>query len=85
MNACPVMIVWAVRAWRSLPSWYLIATQDQAIPPDAQRMFANRMGATTSEVPASHVPMVSHPGEAAQLIKKAVGARTAMPAGRAGS
>ncbi|BCJ70354.1 alpha/beta fold hydrolase [Polymorphospora rubra] len=74
-----------VPAWRSLPSWYLIATQDQAIPPDAQRMFANRMGATTSEVPASHVPMVSHPGEAAQLIKSAAEARTAMPAGRAGS
>ncbi|MGW1058246.1 alpha/beta fold hydrolase [Micromonospora rubida] len=69
-----------VPAWKSLPSWYLIATQDQAIPPDAQRMFASRMGATTSEVPASHVPMVSHPGEAAQLIKTAAETRTAMPA-----
>lgn len=69
-----------VPAWGSLPSWYLIATQDQAIPPDAQRMFASRMGATTSEVPASHVPMVSRPGEAAQLIKTAAETRTAMPA-----
>ncbi|NES28028.1 alpha/beta fold hydrolase [Micromonospora terminaliae] len=72
-----------VPAWKSLPSWFLIATQDQAIPPDAQRMFASRMGATTSEVPASHVPMVSHPDVAAQLIKTAAETRTAMPAGQA--
>jgi pimeloyl-ACP methyl ester carboxylesterase len=72
-----------VPAWKSQPSWYLIATQDQAIPPDAQRMFASRMDATTSEVPASHVPMVSHPDEAAQLIKAAAETRTAMPAGQA--
>ena len=72
-----------VPAWKSLPSWYLIATQDQAIPPDAQRMFASRMGATSIEVPASHVAMVSRPDEAAQLIKTAAEARTAMPAGQA--
>ncbi len=73
-----------VPAWKSHPSWYLIATQDQAIPPDAQRMFAARMGATTTEVPASHVPMVSHPDETAQVIKTAAETRTAMPAGEAG-
>jgi pimeloyl-ACP methyl ester carboxylesterase len=73
-----------VPAWKSQPSWYLIATQDQAIPPEAQRMFASRMGATSSEVPASHLAMVSHPDEAAQLIKTAAEARTAMPAGQAG-
>ncbi|MET8911635.1 alpha/beta hydrolase [Micromonospora sp. NPDC004551] len=73
----------AVPAWKSLPSWYLIATQDQAIPPDAQRMFASRMGATSIEVPASHVAMVSHPDEAAQLIRTAAETRTAMPAGQA--
>ncbi|WP_158566493.1 alpha/beta fold hydrolase [Micromonospora craterilacus] len=72
-----------VPAWRSLPSSYLIATQDQAIPPDAQRMFASRMGATTIEVPASHVAMVSHPDETAQLIRTAAEARVAMPAGQA--
>ena len=44
---------------------------DQAIPPDAERQFAARMGATTVEIPSSHVPMVSHPGEVAQLIKTA--------------
>jgi pimeloyl-ACP methyl ester carboxylesterase len=57
-----------VPAWKSLPSWYLVASQDQAIPPDAERLFASRMGATTVEVPASHVAMVSHPNEVAQLI-----------------
>ena len=53
------------------PSWYLVATSDQALPPDAERMFASRMGATTVEIPSSHIPMVSHPGEVAQLIKAA--------------
>jgi pimeloyl-ACP methyl ester carboxylesterase len=58
-------------AWKSLPTWYLVATQDQAIPPDAERMFASRMGATTIEVPSSHVAMVSHPAEVTQLIESA--------------
>ena len=58
-------------AWTHLPSWYLVATQDQAIPADAQRLFARRMDAVTVEVASSHVAMVSHPDETAQLIKKA--------------
>jgi pimeloyl-ACP methyl ester carboxylesterase len=45
--------VMGVPAWKSLPSWYLVATQDEAIPPDAERMFASRMGATTIEVASS--------------------------------
>jgi pimeloyl-ACP methyl ester carboxylesterase len=65
-----------VPAWRSLPSWYLVATQDQAIPPDAERMFASRMGAATIEVPSGHVAMVSHPDEVTQLIKAAAEACT---------
>jgi pimeloyl-ACP methyl ester carboxylesterase len=60
-----------VPAWKTLPSWYLVAADDQAIPPEAERQFAARMGATTVEIPSSHVPMVSHPGEVAQLIKTA--------------
>jgi pimeloyl-ACP methyl ester carboxylesterase len=60
--------VMGVPAWKSLPSWYLVATEDEAIPPDAERMFAQRMGATTVEVPSSHVAMVSHPGEVVRLI-----------------
>jgi pimeloyl-ACP methyl ester carboxylesterase len=63
-------------AWRALPTWYLVATEDQAIPPDAERLFAQRMGATTTEVPASHVAMVSHPQEVADLIAEAATAAT---------
>jgi len=63
--------VMGVPVWKSLPSWYLVATQDEAIPPDAERMFASRMGATTIEVPSSHVAMVSHPAEVTLLIESA--------------
>src|SRR6202043_2113901 len=58
-------------AWKSLPSWYLVAQNDEAIPPDAERQFAERMGATTVEIPSSHVAMVSHPAEVAELVEKA--------------
>jgi pimeloyl-ACP methyl ester carboxylesterase len=63
--------VMGVPAWKSLPSWYLVASDDQAIPPDAERLFAKRMGATTVEVPASHVAMVSHPGDVVKLTETA--------------
>jgi pimeloyl-ACP methyl ester carboxylesterase len=58
-------------AWKSLPTWYLVAQNDEALPPDAERQFAARMGATTVEIPSSHVAMVSHPTEVAQLIEQA--------------
>jgi pimeloyl-ACP methyl ester carboxylesterase len=61
-------------AWRSHPSWFLVATGDQAIPPDAERQFASRMGATTVEVDAGHLAMVSHPGDVVDLIRAAAGA-----------
>lgn len=61
-------------AWKSLPSWYLVAQDDEAIPPDAQRLFAQRMGATTVEVASSHVAMTSHPNEVAALIQSAIDA-----------
>lgn len=64
--------VMAVPAWRSLPTWYLVAQQDQAIPPDAERLFAKRMGATTIEVACGHLAMVTHPGETTRLIEQAV-------------
>jgi pimeloyl-ACP methyl ester carboxylesterase len=60
-----------IPAWKSLRSWYLVAQNDEALPPDAERRFAARMGATTVEIPSSHVPMVSHPNEVADLIAKA--------------
>jgi pimeloyl-ACP methyl ester carboxylesterase len=64
-------------AWKTHPSWYLVATDDQALPPDAERLFATRMGATTVEIPSSHVAMVSHPSEVGQLIETAAKAVTA--------
>ncbi len=63
--------VMAVPAWKSIPSWYLVATKDEAIPPDAERLFAKRMGATTTEVPAGHLAMASHPAEVVRLIEAA--------------
>jgi pimeloyl-ACP methyl ester carboxylesterase len=58
-------------AWKSLPSWYLVAQNTEAVPPDAERQFAARMGATTKEIPSSHVAMLSHPAEVADLVEKA--------------
>jgi pimeloyl-ACP methyl ester carboxylesterase len=60
-----------VPAWKSLPSWYLITTDDQALPPPAQHLFAKRMGATVIEVPSSHLPFVSHPRDVVKLIETA--------------
>jgi pimeloyl-ACP methyl ester carboxylesterase len=58
-------------AWKSVPTWFMVASADEAIPPDAERQFAARMGATTIEIASSHVAMVSHPDEVAQLIETA--------------
>jgi pimeloyl-ACP methyl ester carboxylesterase len=58
-------------AWKSQPSWFLVATNDEAIPPDAERQFALRMGATTVEVSSGHVAMVSHPEAVTELIQAA--------------
>jgi pimeloyl-ACP methyl ester carboxylesterase len=67
-----------VPAWKSLPSWYLVAANDEAIPPAAERQFASRMGAITIEIPSSHVAMISHPDDVTRLIKNAA---DAVPAG----
>jgi pimeloyl-ACP methyl ester carboxylesterase len=66
--------VMGVPAWKSAPSWYLVAKDDEAIPADAERQFAARMGATTIEVPSSHVAMVSHAAEVVDLITTAADA-----------
>jgi pimeloyl-ACP methyl ester carboxylesterase len=59
-------------AWKNdVPTWYAVAQNDEVIPPDAERLFANRMGATTSELVSGHVGMVSHPDEVATLIQTA--------------
>ncbi len=61
-------------AWKSLPTWFAVAQHDEVIPPDGERMFAARMGATTVEVDSSHVVMISHPDEVTALILSAVDA-----------
>jgi pimeloyl-ACP methyl ester carboxylesterase len=61
-------------AWKTLPSWTLIGTEDRVIPPDTQRHMAERAGATITEVAASHVSMVSHPQVAIDAILAAVAA-----------
>jgi len=63
--------VMGVPAWKSHPSWYLVASNDEAIPPDAERMFAQRMGARTVEASSGHLAMVSHPAAVVALIEDA--------------
>src|SRR5215475_11796770 len=58
-------------AWKSKPSWYVIATQDHTIQPELQRFVAKRMGATTFETASSHVPMLSQPEFVLDVIRKA--------------
>lgn len=58
-------------AWRSKPTWYLVATDDRMIPPPAQRAMAQRAGATTSEAPGSHAIYVSRPAVVGDVIVQA--------------
>jgi pimeloyl-ACP methyl ester carboxylesterase len=60
-----------IPAWKTFPSWYLVAQNDEALAPDAERHFAARMGATIVEVPAGHLAMVSRPDEVVGLIERA--------------
>ena len=55
-------------AWKTIPSWYLVSTDDKMIPPPAQEFMAKRMGATVQSVAASHASFVSHPQEVADII-----------------
>jgi pimeloyl-ACP methyl ester carboxylesterase len=58
--------------WKTLPSWYMVASSDNAIPPVAERAMAARAGAHTVEVESSHVAFISHPDETVELILAAV-------------
>src|SRR5712692_7751215 len=58
-------------AWKTKPSWYMVATADRSINPDQERMMAKRAKAKTVEVNASHVAYMSHPKETAKLIEEA--------------
>jgi pimeloyl-ACP methyl ester carboxylesterase len=61
-------------AWKSIPSWYLLTTQDHAINPDLERLYAKRIGATTVEIASSHAVFVSHPHAVVKLIEQAASA-----------
>ena len=58
-------------AWKTIPSWYMVAQQDRVIPPDAERFMAKRAGAHTVEIDSSHVAMTSHPDAVTDLIRSA--------------
>jgi pimeloyl-ACP methyl ester carboxylesterase len=58
-------------AWRTIPSWYMVATEDHAINPDLERFYAKRMKAHTTEVKSSHVMYISHPEQVAKVIEEA--------------
>lgn len=64
-------------AWKTIPTWYLVSQEDQAINPDLERFYARRMGAHMTEIKASHVAFISHPKEVAALIEKAAEATKA--------
>jgi pimeloyl-ACP methyl ester carboxylesterase len=61
-------------AWKKLPSWYLVASEDQAINPALQRKFSQRMSAKTREVKSSHVPFMSRPADVVSIIEAAANA-----------
>ena len=61
-------------AWRSKPSWYIVAKNDRTVHPDMERFVAKRMGATTYEVDSSHVPMLSNPNFVIDVIRTAANA-----------
>jgi len=61
-------------AWKTKPTWYMVATADRSINPDQERMMAKRANAKTVEVNASHVAYMSHPKETAKLIEEAASA-----------
>jgi pimeloyl-ACP methyl ester carboxylesterase len=70
-------------AWKTKPSWYIVAKNDRTVHPELQRFCAKRMGATTFEAATSHVPMLSNPGLVVDVIRdaaKAVQRSMAMPA-----
>jgi pimeloyl-ACP methyl ester carboxylesterase len=60
-----------VAAWTNKPSWYIVAAQDRMIHPDAQRALAKKIGASTTVLPTSHVPMASDPKAVAKVIEAA--------------
>jgi hypothetical protein len=60
-------------AWRSMPRYYAVSTEDRTINPDLERFMAKRMGAKTIDVKASHLSLISHPKKITRLILGAAG------------
>jgi pimeloyl-ACP methyl ester carboxylesterase len=58
-------------AWKSKPSWYIVAAKDRTVHPELERFAAKRMGAATTELDSSHVPMLSNPKLVLDVIRKA--------------
>ena len=58
-------------AWRSKPSWYIVANNDHTVHPELEHFVAKRMGAHTYDVDSSHVPMLSHPDFVLDVIRTA--------------
>lgn len=61
----------SVAAWKTIPSWYVVAQQDRAIDPDLERFYAKRMNARTSEIKASHLPFISQSREVVRVVREA--------------
>jgi len=70
-NAAALGATVTTAAWKTKPSWFVVSANDRAIPPDLEKAEAAKMKATTIVLPASHVSMLSHPKEVADLIVKA--------------
>ena len=64
-------------AWKTKPSWYIVANDDRTVNPDLERFAAERMGAKTYDVDSSHVPMLSHPDFVLDVIREAAKSREA--------
>jgi pimeloyl-ACP methyl ester carboxylesterase len=71
-----------VAAWKTTPSWFVVAKDDKVINPDLERFFAKRMAATTTEIKSSHVVFMSHPKEVVAVIESAARAATTTTAAR---
>jgi len=61
----------AKAAWKDVPAWYLVCSEDRAINPELERFYAKRMNAKTTEIKSSHVPFLSHPDEVVKIIEDA--------------
>ncbi|MGF6935048.1 pimeloyl-ACP methyl ester carboxylesterase [Paraburkholderia sp. UCT70] len=75
MGRAITMAKTTVAAWRDKPTWYVVSTEDRTINSDLERFMANRMHAHTIEVKASHIVLISHPTEVADLILEATNAQ----------